>query len=56
MLAHGPGKLELVFTPTNGEKETREVYNFTGPGVGTLFSLSLTALVLTPHSYSHDHV
>jgi len=29
----GPGKLELVFTPTNGTVQRFEVYDFKGPGV-----------------------
>ncbi|GAA99227.1 uncharacterized protein L969DRAFT_93689 [Mixia osmundae IAM 14324] len=34
--APGPGKLELVFTPSDGkgEKQTLEVYDFKGPGMG----------------------
>jgi len=29
----GPGKLTITFTPTGGKPETREVYEFKGPGV-----------------------
>ncbi|WP_108658968.1 NADP-dependent isocitrate dehydrogenase [Acuticoccus kandeliae] len=29
----GPGKLTVTFTPEGGEPETREVYDFKGPGV-----------------------
>jgi isocitrate dehydrogenase len=29
----GPGKLTMVYEPTNGEKQTFEVYDFKGPGV-----------------------
>lgn len=33
-IATGPGKFELVYTPTDGgDKQTFEVYNFKGPGV-----------------------
>lgn len=34
LVVDGPGKLELVYTPESGEKQTFEVYNFKGPGVG----------------------
>ena len=30
----GPGKLEMVFTPANGEPNRMEVYNFKNGGVG----------------------
>jgi len=29
----GPGKLTITYTPTGGQPETREVYDFKGPGV-----------------------
>ncbi|EJU04561.1 isocitrate dehydrogenase [Dacryopinax primogenitus] len=32
-VAPGPGKLELIYTPTKGEKSVMEVYQFKGPGV-----------------------
>lgn len=33
-VAPGPGKLQLVFTPADGEKATvMDVYDFKGPGV-----------------------
>lgn len=34
-LAHGPGKFEVVYTPADGsDKQTFEVYDFKGAGVG----------------------
>ena len=30
----GPGKLTITFTPVGGQPETREVYDFKGPGRG----------------------
>jgi isocitrate dehydrogenase len=32
-VAPGPGKLQLVYTPTEGEKTVMEVYDFKGKGV-----------------------
>lgn len=32
-VAPGPGKLQLVYTPTEGEKTVLDVYDFKGPGV-----------------------
>src|SRR5262249_33916529 len=32
-VAPGPGKLQLVYTPPNGEKTVLDVYDFKGPGV-----------------------
>ena len=33
LIANGPGKLELTFTPENGEPQVINVYDFKGPGV-----------------------
>ncbi len=33
LVAPGPGKLQLIYTPTNGKPIDLRVYDFTGPGV-----------------------
>jgi len=33
-IANGPGKFEIVFTPKSGEKQTMQVYDYPGAGVG----------------------
>ncbi|TID26754.1 isocitrate dehydrogenase [NADP] [Venturia nashicola] len=39
----GPGKLEMVYTPENGEKQTIEVYNFTQKDGGVAITMYNTA-------------
>lgn len=34
LVVTGPGKLELLFTPSGGPPQRMEVFEFTGPGVG----------------------
>jgi isocitrate dehydrogenase len=39
----GPGKLEMVYTPTNGEKQVIEVYDFKQPSGGVALTMYNTA-------------
>jgi isocitrate dehydrogenase len=50
-VAPGPGKLQLVYTPTEGEKTVMEVYDFKGKGVAmAMYNTDEVGAALERHS------
>jgi isocitrate dehydrogenase len=49
----GPGKLEMVYTPTNGEKQVIEVYNFAQKDGGVAITMYNTTESITGFAHAN---